>query len=392
MFRATTSWMKYLRDELKVPTVAGGVNLRLYPRETLEHEAVDYGIRGFGLRGFPALLDALERGADPAGLPEVVARDRAGEIVVGDVDWKASPYPALPKPARHLLPNDRYYSIISQRRNFTVMVTGTGCAFNCRYCAIAPLPRFRNPLERVMEEIADCVTKYGVREIDFFDADFFGQRKQAVELCERMIAAGHDLEWSCRSRIDILDAPLLELAYRAGCRRIYVGIETPDPRALRAMRKKVRISDVRQTLETMRAIGIRPLGFFMIGVHGETHRSALATIGYAVSLPLEFAQFSRMIPKPGSELHDDLKRRTGGDFWADWVLGRPVPTRLPNLHSEIREEAIEAYTKLAYLAFYYRPNYVMKALLRMRSWDEIQRSARTALRMLTHMGKRDGKP
>jgi anaerobic magnesium-protoporphyrin IX monomethyl ester cyclase len=158
MFRNTTRWMKFLRDGLRVPTIAGGVNLRLYPRETVEHEAVDYGVRGFGLRGFPALLDALERGTDPSGLPEVVARNAAGEIVVGEVDWKANPYPVLPQPARHLLPNDRYYSIISQRRNFTVMVTGTGCAFSCRYCAIAPLPRFRNPLERVMEEITDCVT------------------------------------------------------------------------------------------------------------------------------------------------------------------------------------------------------------------------------------------
>ncbi len=141
----------------------------------------------------------------------------------------------------------------------------------------------------------------------------------------------------------------------------------------------------------MRRIGIRPLGFFMIGVTGETHRSALATIGYAVSLPLDYAQFSRMIPKPASELHEELKKRTGADFWADWVLGRPVPTRLPNFHAAISEEAVEAYTKLAYLAFYYRPNYVLKALGRMRSWDEVQRSARTALRMLAGLGHRDGK-
>ena len=391
MFRNTTRWMKLLRDALRVPTVVGGPNVRLYPRETLDHEAVDYGVLGFGLRGLPALLDALERGTDPAGLPEVAARNASGEVVLGPVDPNANPYQELPKPARHLLPNDRYYSIISQRRNFTVMVTGTGCAFSCRYCAIAPLPRFRNTLDRVMEEITDCATKLGVREVDFFDADFFGQRKDAVALCERLVRADLDLEWSCRSRIDVLDEPLLELAFRAGCRRIFVGIETPDPRALRAMRKQVRVSDVRLTLDTMRRIGIRPLGFFMLGVPGETHRSALATIGYAVSLPLDYAQFSRMIAKPGSELHDDLRRRTNADYWRDHVLGRPVPARLPNLHSRIGEDAVETYTKLAYLAFYYRPRYVVRSLLKMRSLDELARSARTALRMLTGLKDRDGR-
>jgi len=243
-----------------------------------------------------------------------------------------------------------------------------------------------------MQEIEECVRRHGIREIDFFDADFFGHRRSATELCERLVAARLDVEWSCRSRIDILDRPLLELAYRAGCRRICVGIETPNPRALKEMRKKVRVSDVRTTLETMREIGIRPLGFFMIGVPGETHRSALATIGYAASLPLDYAQFSRMIPKPGAEIHRELVERTGRDYWRDFVLGRPVPPRLPNLYSAIDDDAIELYTKLAYFVFYYRPNYVLRSLLKMRSLDELTRSARTATRMLVGFLKdRDGK-
>ena len=45
----------------------------------------------------------------------------------------------MPLPARHLLPNDRYYSITSQLQNFTVMLTSMGCHQSCTFCAIAPL-------------------------------------------------------------------------------------------------------------------------------------------------------------------------------------------------------------------------------------------------------------
>jgi radical SAM superfamily enzyme YgiQ (UPF0313 family) len=269
------------------------------------------------------------------------------------------------------------------------MVSGTGCRFSCRYCAIAPVPRHANPIPRVLEEIRHCVEQYAIREIDFFDADFFADRKRAEAICRKLIEAKFDLEWSCRSRIDVLSKPILELAYQAGCRKVYVGIETPNKDALRVMQKRINTSRVRETLQQMQQIGIRPLGFFMLGVPNETHASALSTIRYAMSLPLDYAQFSRMIAKPGSGLHSDEVEATGCDYWQSWVLGNEVPPRMPNRESAISERAILFYTKLAYLAFYYRPNMVIRALARMRSQDELQRSVRTALRMLRGFADHD---
>jgi radical SAM superfamily enzyme YgiQ (UPF0313 family) len=124
------------------------------------------------------------------------------------------------------------------------------------------------------------------------------------------------------------------------------------------------------------------LGFFMLGVPGETHRSCLNTIRFALSLPLDYAQFSRTIAKPGSAMNTELIGKTGQDYWRDYLLGGDVPARLPNIWSELDDDAIESYTKLAYFLFYYRPSYILKALARMRSSEEFLRSARTALRML----------
>jgi radical SAM superfamily enzyme YgiQ (UPF0313 family) len=382
MFHRTTAWMKALRASLGVPTIAGGINVQLYPEETIRTEGVDYGILHFGIAGFPALLKAIEEGRDPVGLPEVVALDPRGRMVIGPVDPQPNPYLALPLPARHLLPNHRYYSIISQRRNFTVMVTSTGCPARCRYCAIPSRPRYLNPVDRVIAEIRQCHDVHGIREIDFFDADFFADRRRARLICQRLIDEKLDIEWSCRASIGRFNEDLLRLAQQSGCRAVYLGIETPEKEALVLLKKNVSPDQVREQLQMMRRVGVRALGFFMLGVPGETHASAARTIRYALGLPIDYAQFSRMIPKPGSDIHREHVEQTGSDYWRDLVGGRPVPPRAPNPWSRISEEALENWTKLAYLAFYYRPSYILKALARLRSTDEAWRSFRTMGRML----------
>lgn len=381
-FYPTTSWMKDLRSVFGKPTVAGGINVRLFPEETLANDAVEFGVTHFGTVGFPALLAAIEKGEDPTGLPETVVRDSAGRTTIGPINIEDNPFHSLPFPARHLLPNHEYYSIISQRKNFTVMMASSGCPYGCRFCAIAGIPRYLNPEERVIEEAVECVRDYGIREIDFFDADFFADRERALWLCRALTGLGLDLEWSCRGRIDNIDREVALAAKRAGCRQIYLGIETPNVDAQRAMRKRIQADRTSEVLALMKEVGIRPLGFFMLGVPGETHASALETIRYSLSLPLDYAQFSRMIAKPDSAMHRELVEKTENDYWRDFVTGKSVQKRLPNIWSNIGEDAIDRYTRLAYMSFYFRPNYVARALQRMRSSEELKRSARTASRML----------
>jgi len=110
-----------------------------------------------------------------------------------------------------------------------------------------------------------------------------------------------------------------------------------------------------------------------------------------MDLPLDYAQFSRMIPKPGSGLHQELVNVVGDDPWRRHILGEINLERLPNIWSRIDEKMVEALTKLAYVAFYYRPRYIVRALLRMRSGPELERSVRTALRMLADLGHFDEK-
>lgn len=388
MFHDTLAWARAVREALKVPILAGGVNLSLYPRETLATGVVDYGVSGLAVDALPALLDALERDRDPAGIPGVVWR-RGDEIGLAPPRVDRGAFARHPFPARHLLPNDRYYSITSQRRHFTVMLTSTGCPQHCSFCPIAHIPYRVRPVDQVLAEVEQCVHGLGIREIDFFDADLAASRGRLRDLCDGLRDRRLDLEWSCRSCIDSLDRPTLARMAEAGCRKVYLGIETPDDMLLQKMQKRLDTSRVQEVIRAAQEVGIRPLGFFMTGVPGETRRTILRTIRYALSLGLDYAQFSRTIAKPGTDLHRQVCQMTRSDPWREWVLGSRAEDRLPTPWTDLSAREVEAWTKAAYLAFYFRPGYLGHAVARFRSPDEAIRSARTAARMILHAWKRE---
>jgi len=70
-FHDTLEWVTYIKSRLQVPVFTGGVNMTLYPKETLSHEVIDYGIIGEAIESLPKLLFALESGKDFTKIPGV---------------------------------------------------------------------------------------------------------------------------------------------------------------------------------------------------------------------------------------------------------------------------------------------------------------------------------
>ncbi|RKX92350.1 MAG: hypothetical protein DRP84_10150, partial [Spirochaetes bacterium] len=120
MFPDTLEWIKFLKASLSIPVVIGGYNLRVYPRESLFHPEIDFGVVEHAYYTIPALFEELEKEEpDFDNVPGLVYK-KNGKIII-------TPHPQriifddFPAPARHLLPNELYAEFPTERRNFTVM-------------------------------------------------------------------------------------------------------------------------------------------------------------------------------------------------------------------------------------------------------------------------------
>ena len=291
----------------------------------------------------------------------------------------------LPFPARHLLPNEKYYQFISKKKNFTIMLTAKACPFKCSFCPIGRMPYSERKVENVMKEVEECYKKYHVREIDFFTPTFTVNKKFVFEFCDglrKLRKKDIKIDWSCRSRIDTINEEMLKNMADVGCKRVYYGIESSNPKILKNIHKDIGLEQVKKTIKLTQKYGIKALGFFMIGNPGETKESVENTIRFAKSLNLDYVQVMRTIAKPCTNLDDELKEKTGKDYWRDFVLGKEKEKRLPNIWCDLSEEEINNYVKKMYLKLYLNPIYIIKTILRIKSFSELKRYIRAGIEML----------
>jgi radical SAM superfamily enzyme YgiQ (UPF0313 family) len=135
--------------------------------------------------------------------------------------------------------------------------------------------------------------------------------------------------------------------------------------------------------------GIHTFGYFMVGNPYETDATVRQTIRLALSLDLDYAQFSKVTPMPATEMYTLLVKETGRDYWQEHIE-QGIDEDIPRPLCDMTDEEIQRWTRLAYLRFYYRPKYMARALGRMKSPDELTRSVRTAWAMLTNGGHSGG--
>ncbi len=388
-FHRVVEWASYFKAHLKARIIVGGPNIALYPKESLSYGCFDYGLSGEANGSLPALLACLEGGTSPGAVEGLVYRSGAN-IVVNPPSEQVTGFDDYPFPARHLLPNHLYSSFTSQRKNFSIVLTSIGCPYECNFCAISGRNFRHRSAGNVADEIERCYKDQDIREIDFFSASFFFNRPFVVELCGELIKRKIRVEWSCRSRVDQVDQGILKQAYQAGCRKIYYGIESSSPDVLSRTSKGINVEQVREAVRWTREAKIGALGFFMVGNSGDTRESILATIDFAKGLELDYVQVCRTIAKPDTQLNSLVISCTGKDPWREYVRDGNERRDFPSPWTSLSREELDGYVDRFYREFYFRPSYIVRRILKIRSLEELFRYVRVGLRWVL-AGKERGR-
>jgi len=364
-------WIKSVKAALRAPIIVGGFHLKLYPRETMTHRAIDYAVVGPGWKTLPELLEAIEDNGRNLNRVKGIAYRENGDIVLTPPREDATTLDDVPFPARYLIPNECYTTILTKHWPITVMLSAMGCPFRCLYCDMTGFSQLRDPI-RVVDEMEECVKKFGVREIFIQDETFTINRKRVMAICEEIVRRKLRFDFAIRTRPDCVDREMLRLMKDAGCIRVNYGFEVADEGVAQRVNRRIPIETMHNAVRWAKEVGLTTLGFFLLGCPGETVETIKKNISLAVALDTDFVSISKLVPVPNSRLYEMIKERTGIDYWREFTLGnRGIITQIAYYDSTVQGDELDYWLTRAYRAFYLRPASIVRTLMRVRSLREL---------------------
>jgi radical SAM superfamily enzyme YgiQ (UPF0313 family) len=372
----------------------GGVHVGLYPEETLRLPEIDLVVHGEAERSFVWLVNALDEGATPEQLgriPGVGAKDGT-QVYLNPAKDAVPDLNQLPWPARRLINMERYSHVLSRGSHFTTLQSSRGCPFACTFCDIRKSGFRARSADNLLAEMRQ-LTEQGIDDLFFVDDTITIQRKRMLEICRLIAKSGIKVHYKISSRIDLIDEELLAALRESGCYRIHYGVETGTPRLIQLIEKGKNVSPQRieKVFRITREAGIQTLAYMMIGIPTETYSEMQNTVEFACSLGADYAQFSVCTPYPKTELYKRLldDHTIPYDYWQEFVENPRSDFQVKFWNPDFSEDELREIQDKAHQRFYSRPSYVLKEMMKVRSWGEFNAKVRIGGRMLLRLRGQD---
>lgn len=397
----TAKAIKAVKD---VPVVLGGPHVSVLPAESIAHPEVDLVVRGEGEAVWVKLCKIVEKrlAANPhfsaadllaPGNAELSGLLGVSYITTDGKEYHNPDHPTiadldtLPWPAYHLFKMDCYTNLqpatdtVDGARSFSLM-TSRGCPYRCTFCSQSIMPvkwRARSP-ENVLAEWRHLVEELGAQEIGVLDDSANIDVKRLNRIADLLVENKlNHVPWIFVNgiRANLASVETLGKLKQAGLLRTAFGVESGDPDILLSVDKKIDHDTIRQAFKNAKQVGLETIGFFIIGLPGETEETMENTIRFACEVDPMIANFSMMTPYPGTQVYEIAKRqgRLLMDDWEDYVF---FDGKARYELGDMTAELIERKWKEAYRRFYLRPHRIWGTITRREFWINWRRTFRMA--------------
>ena len=195
--------------------------------------------------------------------------------------------------------------------------TTRGCPLGCKFCSVTKFfgKSIRvKPIPHVIQEIEST----GATEYLFVDDNITCNPDYSRELFAAL--AGKDINWMSQISTTVMRNPdLIDLAGKAGCSGVLIGVETLSQSSLKTVNKGFnKVEQYEEMIARMHKNGIKPLLSFIFGFDEDTPEQFRYTVEFCKKNRIGYAAFWVLTPLPGTELFKEMEdeRRIEYDNWS----------------------------------------------------------------------------
>ncbi len=259
---------------------------------------------------YPSLNPAYFEGSADAivvGEAETVMPRLTADLMAGRMNGL---YRAEAPAGLNDLPVPRYDLV---ERDFAVPLgyeVTRGCPFSCSFCVLSavPTPVRQRPIAHVVRDLANVPAGWSWTQrkmITFWDNNIGANRAYFRALCEALTPMKR--YWSAQTSLDTLTEESARLMARAGCRYVYVGLESLSADSLRIANKRHnRVHEYRRRIDYLHQHGIAVMSIFLLGLDGDTPEYLRTVPDLIDEIGVDIPVFSLPVPIEGTPFRAQL--------------------------------------------------------------------------------------
>jgi radical SAM superfamily enzyme YgiQ (UPF0313 family) len=313
--------IKKVNSDIKI--VWGGSHATFLDKQVLDHySCVDMVIRGYAEGAF---LDVIRATLDNGKLKDIAGltwRDDQNKIYRNcDRSLENDLARELTTNVRDLfigdLPSWQSRDMISYAMPIE---TTRGCVYTCTFCSRMG-PEDRTVVERGPEQslryIKGLFEVFGEQQIYLCDTNFTLKKKRCFEFCEFIRQHPLKFEWTCSTRVDLVNKEILTALKQAGCRKIYYGVDSFCKKILPAIGRHFSPEVAVRNLNLSAECGLEVEGNIIIGFPGETAETISESYSYRRQLDKRIRLVVQpLLVMPGGALYYHAVREGfNEDYW-----------------------------------------------------------------------------
>lgn len=356
--------------------VLGGAHVNSFPELAARLPGVDAAIQGDGEEPLRRLLDTLEDGGELEQVPGILLLRPDGTVFRGGLAHPIEDLDSLPFPDREACPPRRYFTPGMKGQRTTTMMSSRGCPHRCVFCNVPTRYRARSP-ENVVDEIEECVRRYGIQDIHFVDDLFNVTPERVMAISELILSRDLRVWWGYKASIRQTTREMIRLARRAGCYRMHYGVETFTEDGLKALNKNATVEEIEAVFRMTKEEGVKAIAYMIIGCPHETSaEQILEVVPFMRRLAPSYVVYSLFTPYPDAPIFAEgaARRLWPADCWERFMLDPTEAYDLPTAWEEHlgKDELLRVF-KAVNNRFYFHPGTLVRTALSLRTSAELRR-------------------
>lgn len=203
---------------------------------------------------------------------------------------------------------------LDKRNKITFPIeVGRSCPFSCTFCCTKTFwkQKFRmKSVGRLVDEIEYIMVRYGSTDFHFLHDLFTFKKNIVIEFCNEILKRGLNIRWICSARVDTISEDMVIAMQQAGCRRIFLGVESGSPKIQKQIRKNIDVDTIWEKVKVIRRSGIKVEAGFMYGFPNESRDDVNVSLNMMLmgaANNLWFPEIGILNVENGTELYYELK-------------------------------------------------------------------------------------